>query len=200
MMSSQSGIHSVNAGKPGRVAVRQRFSGRVPDRPRRTFLDKLTVRFPWIAKAANLAFFSIFPPGSYPRRMGWSFGARRIAAAINRGDLAYAAAFYAADVELVFPVAPPTPDRPDHYRGREAAFNAYREWMNDWERFRRVPRELIDLGDTVVLLFEETGRGRASGIEVSQRVGAVFTIRGGRTIRHEEYPDWESALAAVGLE
>jgi ketosteroid isomerase-like protein len=199
-MGSESNISSVDAGKSDRVAVRQRFSGRVPDRPNRTLLDRLTVRFPWVAKGANLIFFSLFPPGSYLRRMGWSFGARRIAAAINRGDLAYAAAFYAADVELVFPVAPPTPDRPDYYRGREAAFNAYREWMNEWDGFRRVPRELIDLGDTIVLLFEETGRGRASGIEVSRRVGAVFTIRAGRTVRHEEYPDWESALAAVGLE
>lgn len=185
--------------RSGRVAARQRFSGHVPDRPRRTLLDRLTVRFPWVAKVANLAFFWL-PPGSSLRRMGWSFGARRIAAAINRGDLAYAAAFYAADVELVFPAAPPTPDRPDYYRGREAAFNAYREWMDEWEGLKRVPRELIDLGDTVVLLFEETGRGRASGIQVSQRVGAVFTIRAGRTVRHEEYPDWESALRAVGLE
>jgi ketosteroid isomerase-like protein len=183
-----------------RVAVRQRFSGRVPDRPRRSLLEQMTVRFPWIAKATNAAFFWLFSPGSYPRRQGWSFGARRIAAAINRGDLAYAAAFYAEDVELVFPVAPPTPDRSDRYRGREAAFNAYREWMNEWEGLKRVPREVIDLGDTVVLLFEETGRGPASGIRVSQRVGAVFTIRAGRTVRHEEYPDWESALAAVGLE
>jgi ketosteroid isomerase-like protein len=198
-MGSKSKIPSTNAEGSRRVAARQRFSGSVPDRPRRDPLDRLTVRFPWIAKVANLAFFSL-PPGSYLRRMGWSYGVRRMAAAINRGDLEYAAAFYAADVELVFPVARPTPDRPNYYRGREAAFNAYREWMNEWEDLKRGPRELIDLGDTIVLLFEETGRGRASGIPVSQRVGAVFTIRAGRTVRHEEYPDWESALAAVGLE
>jgi hypothetical protein len=35
------------------------------------------------------------------------------------------------------------------YRGSEAAFAAYRAWMDSWDEYRREPKEIVDVGNRV---------------------------------------------------
>lgn len=85
------------------------------------------------------------------------------------------------------------------YRGREAAFAAYRAWMESWEHYRREPEEIVDLGDRVLVLVHESGRGKGSGIPTEAQIGMLLTFRRGRVVRHQEFLGWDAALEAVGL-
>lgn len=88
----------------------------------------------------------------------------------------------------------------DTFYGREETFDAYRAWLEPWGELRREPRELIDLGDRVVVLIEESGRGAGSGIEASQLIANVHTLGPrGVIVKHVEYNNWESALDAAGV-
>jgi ketosteroid isomerase-like protein len=42
-------------------------------------------------------------------------------------------------------------------------------------------------------------RGRASGIEVETRLSEVYTVRGGKVLRIDEYAHRAEALEAAGL-
>jgi ketosteroid isomerase-like protein len=80
----------------------------------------------------------------------------------------------------------------------------YRRFVSGWsEVFGRDLRidkvELIDLGDTLLVLAEVPGRGRASGAPFTQKWAFVSTLHGGKEIRHEQYLDHAEALNAVGL-
>jgi ketosteroid isomerase-like protein len=55
----------------------------------------------------------------------------------------------------------------------------------------------VELGDHVGLIVEILYLGRASGIEVRQRMGFVFTIRNGRVVRFEWSNEPEDLLARV---
>jgi ketosteroid isomerase-like protein len=52
----------------------------------------------------------------------------------------------------------------------------------------------VELGDSVGLIVEMLYRGRGSGIEVTQRMGFVFTIHDGRVTRFEWSNDPEELL------
>jgi ketosteroid isomerase-like protein len=73
------------------------------------------------------------------------------------------------------------------------------EWLMAWGLFRGEPRELIDLGDRLVLLGEAVGRGKESGVQLRQSYAVVLTFQGGRVIREQYYADHAEALEAVGL-
>ena len=103
---------------------------------------------------------------------------------------------YDPDAELVFHGEVP-PELARSYRGRDRAFDAYRQWIEPWEDLVRTPVEVIDAGDRILILQHELGR--TSGIELSQRVATLFTIRNRRIVRQDEYDDWTEALEAVGL-
>ena len=90
-------------------------------------------------------------------------------------------------------------DFDETYRGREAAFAAYGAWIDSWEDYRRAPREVIDLGDRVLILLRESGRGKGSGVPVEARLAMLLAFRRGRVVRHQEFSDWQQALEAVGL-
>jgi ketosteroid isomerase-like protein len=139
------------------------------------------------------------PPGSWVRRrvlarlVGVTFNA------INRRDIdAVARTTYAPDVELVFHGPAPADIGGDVHRGREAVFTTYRQWIEAWEDLRRIPLELIDMGDRMLVLAREEGRGRG-GVALEEQAASLFTFRGGRVVRQDEYPHWNAALDAVGL-
>jgi ketosteroid isomerase-like protein len=62
----------------------------------------------------------------------------------------------------------------------------------EWEAGREV-------GDTLLLVIKQEGRGAASGVEVEQRFSWVMTFQGGRCIRWHIYADHNTALKAAGL-
>ncbi len=85
-------------------------------------------------------------------------------------------------------------------RGREALLTWLREWYEVWETVDDSLEELIDASEHgVISVMVQRGRGRASGVEVEDRVAAVWTIRDGKVVRLVAFPSREDALEAVGL-
>lgn len=85
-------------------------------------------------------------------------------------------------------------------QGREGLLKWLREWYDVWETMDDVLEELIDVGQQrVVSIMTQRGRGRASGVEVANRLGTVWTIQDGKVIRAVWFPSREDALEAVGL-
>jgi ketosteroid isomerase-like protein len=85
------------------------------------------------------------------------------------------------------------------YRGREAV---HRFWATFYETFGRivvVPEELIEHGDSVIVLDQTRLWGR-DGIEVRAHNVSVATIRDGRIVKWRLCRDRAEALIAVGLE
>jgi ketosteroid isomerase-like protein len=86
---------------------------------------------------------------------------------------------------------------PGRYHGRDAA-RALKDFLGSWEDFHTEDEEIIDAGARVVALHRIHARGRASGVEVDDRVGSVFTLRDGRLLRMVACTRQE-ALEAAGL-
>ena len=85
-------------------------------------------------------------------------------------------------------------------RGADAVSAAMREDAEAWEDRRLEARELVDVGDRVLVLQHEYRRGRGSGVEVEADTAAIYTFEGARIVRIEPFMDQAEALAAVGLE
>jgi ketosteroid isomerase-like protein len=61
------------------------------------------------------------------------------------------------------------------------------------------PLELIDLGESIVVLADVPMRAQASGVPLTEAFAIVSTLKDGMVIRHQEYFDHVEALEAVGL-
>jgi uncharacterized protein len=59
--------------------------------------------------------------------------------------------------------------------------------------------DLIDVGDSVVVLCRVRSRGRSSGMTVEQPVGWVYQVRKGRIVSGRVYFRQVEALEALGL-
>jgi ketosteroid isomerase-like protein len=85
------------------------------------------------------------------------------------------------------------------YRGHEGVVRFFRDWLGTWQDYGFEERELIDAGDSVVVVFREHGRGKGSGIEIEQEFFGVWDLRDGRIVRFRAFDSKAEALAAVGL-
>jgi ketosteroid isomerase-like protein len=50
------------------------------------------------------------------------------------------------------------------YHGHEGIERFFREWLGAWDQYEVETREYIDAGDSVVLVFRQSGIGRGSGV------------------------------------
>jgi ketosteroid isomerase-like protein len=85
----------------------------------------------------------------------------------------------------------------DTGRGPESFERFLQSWLDSFEDFRVKPEDVIERDDHIVAVVRQTGRGRASGVEVAIRIAHVWTISDGRAVRWRGYPNREAALAAV---
>lgn len=119
--------------------------------------------------------------------------------ALNRGDLDVAFALYhpqiASTVDpLLLGVGL------GHTRGREARVAVQTEAMAEFREFRFEAEELIDLGDSRILVVGRmSGSGRTSGAAFDNDWSALFTVAAGRVIREQIFLDRAKALEAAGL-
>jgi ketosteroid isomerase-like protein len=175
--------------------VRQKI--RFKDRPRRSLDERLTARFPAIARymAARL---SQMPPTS---RLRQKFMARSVArgfAATKRGDLEFQlAAFYDPDVEWHGTVG--GLDEGSLRRGHAEVLRGFDEYYAAWERLDLRPEEIIDTGDQLVVFVHEVARGRESGVVLETDTATISTFRDGMIVRVRGFMDRADALEAVGL-
>jgi ketosteroid isomerase-like protein len=116
--------------------------------------------------------------------------------AVSRGDRA---AIY-RDVQSGFTLK--TPDRLPNagtYLGGEEATRFVEEFWGPFEEVILEPQEFLESGDAIVVLLLARLRHRGSSAFVEIRVAYLWTMRDGKPIRCEWFPEREKALAAVGL-
>jgi ketosteroid isomerase-like protein len=88
---------------------------------------------------------------------------------------------------------------PTVHRGLDAVGARFAELDDVWIGLTLEPREFIDAGDFVVVMFCLTGRGRASGAAIEENEVQAFRLRNGKIIELREYRAKAEALKAVGL-
>jgi ketosteroid isomerase-like protein len=102
------------------------------------------------------------------------------------------------DPEIEFDLSDRLPDEGIH-RGREAYRQFLKRTFELWAGFRVEVEELLDVGDAVVALIHTTATGRASGIEVDERVAHVLWLRDATPYRFKVFGERAKALEAAGL-
>jgi uncharacterized protein len=120
---------------------------------------------------------------------------RRIYDAYLLGDFETSLALMDAEVELDVSIRP----EGKVYRGHEGVAEALRTWTGTWEAFRMELEELIDAGDHVIGVEQQSGRGRTSGVPLSEVYFSVWTLGDGKVTRIAWFQDRAMALEAAGL-
>ena len=121
---------------------------------------------------------------------------RSLADAMRRGDFAAALSVLDADVEWHDQAAIPGAGV---HRGREAVSRHFEQWFDAWEEIEYTPEELLDRGDRVVVVIRRRGKGKGSGVEVSDQVIHVYTVRSEKIVRFDGFTDRDAALTAASL-
>jgi ketosteroid isomerase-like protein len=118
--------------------------------------------------------------------------------AINQADIEGILRVQSEDVEWHGP--PAFPDLAGPHRGHEGV-RAYAANVADaWQEFTVRAERFFDLGERVLVLTRERGRGRSSGIEVqSQPTAHLWTLRDGVVVRFEVFWEREEGLRAAGV-
>jgi ketosteroid isomerase-like protein len=88
------------------------------------------------------------------------------------------------------------------YYGHEGFLEFLGEWFEPWDEYAVEIEELIDAGDRVITVERHMGHRKETGVEVTQQVSAVWTIRGGATTGMRVFLDKRDAFRsrrAVGV-
>jgi ketosteroid isomerase-like protein len=87
----------------------------------------------------------------------------------------------------------------DVYHGIEGVREFWREWLAAWEAVQ-FDYQMVDAGDSVVVLLDQRMRGRSTGIELPLgKYAHIYTFRDGLVVHWKVYMSQSEALEAVGL-
>jgi ketosteroid isomerase-like protein len=86
------------------------------------------------------------------------------------------------------------------YEGVDGAQAFMDDWTGAWDDWEVEIQETYDVGDAVVVVAQQRGRARTTGMAVNMVFAQTWTIRDGRLTRMDMYSDPSEALKAVGLE
>lgn len=87
----------------------------------------------------------------------------------------------------------------DTYRGHEGIRDLLRLTAEVFDQFRYEVDDLVEVGDSVLVLGRIRARGIQSGATGAQHGAILFQLRDGLIVTYRSYLDREEALAAVGL-
>ena len=85
------------------------------------------------------------------------------------------------------------------YSGLDGLHDAWRDWMKHWASYRHEIEEVIDGGESVVVLHRSVARPRAGTPEVTRRRATVWTVRDRRVASVDFNVPPAEALAAVRI-
>jgi ketosteroid isomerase-like protein len=88
---------------------------------------------------------------------------------------------------------------PKVYKGHDGVRAWQRELEDVWGGWENHVERIVGAGDTVVAIVRSQGRGRGSGVELSERWAQLWTIKDGVATRVRHYRNPAEALAAAGL-
>jgi len=104
----------------------------------------------------------------------------------SEGDIDGFLSLCADDIEWVVN-GPATLEKCKAFKGRSGVQQFLSILGDSWEFSSFAPREFIAEGDTVVVLGEETGSDKNSGIQFKNRWSHVFDVRNGKIVRFREF-------------
>ena len=111
--------------------------------------------------------------------------------------------FLAVDVDEALTYADPAivwnPIEELPTKGHDAVRASLARWKAEWDDYKVMPEEFVDRGDCVVVTVRLRGRGRGSGVEIDARFYDVYTLRGGKIVRMEQFTERSQALEAAEL-
>lgn len=83
------------------------------------------------------------------------------------------------------------------FHGLDGIRQLFERWIEEWEHYSWIHRNLSDAGDHVILDSEIHATGSSSGVEVVWHLSQTYTFREGKVIRWCIFTDRASALASV---
>ena len=83
------------------------------------------------------------------------------------------------------------------FRGPDGLRRFFEEWMENWEEYRSEPVELTEIGDAILVRAHQTGRGKLSGIEITQDLFVTLRLRDGKFVEYGIYTSREDAVASM---
>jgi ketosteroid isomerase-like protein len=88
------------------------------------------------------------------------------------------------------------------FQGRETVGRWITDWFSSFEHgsYRFEVEESIEKGDRIYLALCHTARGAASGVDVTNHIYHVFTVRDGLIARHTFSGDREDVLRATDFD
>jgi ketosteroid isomerase-like protein len=94
------------------------------------------------------------------------------------------------------------PDQPDasDYHGHEGLIQQLTDWLEVWDDYSITIERVRDVGDAVMVVSRERGRGAGSGVPIDDEVTFVFTVEQAKVVRWQMFGSEHEALAALGLE
>jgi uncharacterized protein len=115
--------------------------------------------------------------------------------ALNRGDLSVVLELLDPEIEWHEPE--PSPDAGTH-AGRDSFERFFRSWIDSFDGFTVEPEQVLERDDKLIAVVHQSGRGRASGVQVDARLAHVWTVKDGRAIRWEAIANVDDALRDPG--
>ena len=120
---------------------------------------------------------------------------RRVFEAFNQGDLE--TVLEALDPQIEWHVPPMLPEQ-TVYHGHRGVRDLWRSLRDSFDDFELAIEDMAEAGDRVMVLACAQGRGKGSGIEVrTPSFGWVWTLRAGKALRLDVYPNRAEALQAL---
>jgi ketosteroid isomerase-like protein len=102
------------------------------------------------------------------------------------------------DRNVIFVMPPELPDA-GTYLGTDALADYTRQFLEPWTHLTIDGHDLVAAGDTVLASVVQRGAGDASGAETEIRYFQLWSFRGDKVIRLENFRERGDALAAAGL-
>jgi ketosteroid isomerase-like protein len=121
---------------------------------------------------------------------------RAIYSRFNEGD--FRASVDLLDPHIVFLMMRDAPWA-EAYVGVEAVAAAMRGLFETWADFTLKAEELIPAGDSVLVSVRQQGVARISGVPTDEHYFTVWSFRGRKVIRIENFRERAQALEAAGL-
>ena len=179
------------------MVTRVVFDGPAP--AERSLADRLTVRFPRLARLFLSVGIRFTTPRSRVRRDGLRRVLRSGWAAAPRKDGELMFVRYSRDVVWEIPEEFRTLGFAESYHGHDGLVEGLERFSEALESWEIRPDRALDLGDRVLALGSFRGKARASGVEWEQEFSQLVTLAGGLVVRDRFFYSWEQGLRAAGL-
>jgi ketosteroid isomerase-like protein len=163
----------------------------------RTLDARILARFPALVPRV-LAAWSRLPRQSRLRRAMLVRLLRQGYATANRREFDVTVSAYDPGYEY-HPGQVALPDTDSVYHGHEGFPKFWRQLLEACGDVRLDPKEVLDVGDPVLVTVQMSGHGTGSGVSVNQQLFQVMTFRRGVIVRQDDYQDRAQALEAAGL-